>query len=88
MVAAAHTNAAQPLASGAPENEMIKQRVALATHPDAPPAANPSIALTRRMNAAHILVMVFAPSTTLIVFSCPEAEPAAGAPCGLSPILI
>jgi hypothetical protein len=45
MVAAAHTSAAQPLASGAPENEMIKQRVALATHPDAPPAANPSIAL-------------------------------------------
>jgi hypothetical protein len=88
MVSAAHTSAAQPLASGAAENAMIKQRVALATHPDAPPAANPSIALARRMTAAHMSVMVFAPSMALIVFSCPDAEPAAGAPCGPSPALI
>jgi hypothetical protein len=50
---------------------MITQRVALATHPDAPPAANLSITLTRRMTAAHMLVMVFAPSMALIVFSGP-----------------
>jgi ABC-type sugar transport system permease subunit len=43
--------------------------------PDAPPAANPSIALTRRMTAAHMLVMVFAPSMALIVFSRPDTEP-------------
>jgi hypothetical protein len=88
MVTAAHTSAAQPLASGTAENDMITQRVALAAHPDAPPAANSSIALTRRMTAAHMLVMVFAPSMALIVFSCPDAEPTGGAPCGLSPALI
>jgi hypothetical protein len=67
---------------------MITQRVALAAHPDAPPAANPSIALTRRMTAAHMSVMVFAPSMALIVFSRPDTEPVGGASCRLSPALI
>jgi hypothetical protein len=67
MVTVANTSAVQPLASDPPENEMITQRVALAAHPDAPPAANSSIALTRRMTAAHMLVVVFAASTALIV---------------------